>query len=233
MGSGPLPATAQPQPTAQADLADTCCECRRTTGETDCIVCDQCGVGMHILCLNPPVAPPGDWFCPPCVFRFDDASTAEDYEKWLETHQLRNLVGKAGAYKDGGTLHFGRFIFPTPREYAEAQAGAQEGKTVGIGVDSPYWFKYDKAWPYKDVAQGLQTPPDTPNRVWRPSGVAQGLHTASRHLQTPQIELRSSGVAQVRAEARRGRQGPGRRSKGPGALSTPRGRDLGSPIVLG
>ena len=25
--------------------------------------------------------------------------------------------------------------------------------------------------------QGLQTPPDTSNRAWRPSGVAQGLQT--------------------------------------------------------
>ena len=87
-------------------------------------------------------------------------------------------------------------------------------------------------WRPSGVAQGLHTPLDTPNRVWRPSEVDQGLHTASRHLQTPQIESRPSGVAQVRAEARRGRQGPGRRSKGPGALSTPRGRDLGSPGLL-
>ena len=32
---------------------------------------------------------------------------------------------------------------------------------------------------------------------------------------------------------RRSRQGPGRRNKGPGALSTPRGRDLASPGIVG
>ena len=37
----------------------------------------------------------------------------------------------------------------------------------------------------------------------------------------------------VRAQVRRSRQGPGRRCKGPEALSTPRGRDVASPGIVG
>ena len=56
-----------------ASLMDTCLKCKRPTGETDCIICEQCGAGIHILCLDKPV-PSGDWYCPGCVFDFDGAS---------------------------------------------------------------------------------------------------------------------------------------------------------------
>ena len=87
-------------------------------------------------------------------------------------------------------------------------------------------------WRPCSTPEDLETPPDTPNRVRRLSEVDQGLQTPPDTSRHPN-RVWSSGVAQGRAEARWGRQGPGRRSKGPWALSTPRGRDLDSPCVLG
>ena len=68
------PALAGPEPRQQEEcLADTCYECQRPTGESD-IICEQCGIGVHILCLDPPVNPPVDWFCPGCLFEQKQSS---------------------------------------------------------------------------------------------------------------------------------------------------------------
>ena len=91
-------------------------------------------------------------------------------------------------------------------------------------------------WSPLEALRGRARPADTsrhPKSSQEALRSRPGPPDTSRHLQTPNSSLEASGVAQGRAEARRGRQGPGRRSKGPGALSTPRGRDLDSPCVLG
>ena len=121
-----------------ASLMDVCLKCKRPTGETDCIICEECGRGMHILCLDKQDVPPGDWFCPACVFVFDGA-TAQDYEKWLESHQLRNLIGQSGAFmdSDAGKLRLGRFVFPTPEQYNQARATAHEVQVVAISTEDP------------------------------------------------------------------------------------------------
>ena len=117
---------------------DACCICKRPTGEKD-IVCEQCSAGAHVACLENSVAPPGDWYCPACLFTFDGA-TAEDYDKWLQSHQLRNLVGQKGALLYKGKLRMGRFTFPTQDDYNQARAQATPGQVVAISIETPYWL---------------------------------------------------------------------------------------------
>ena len=77
-----------------------------------------------------------------------EGASSEDYDKWLQTHQLQNLVGQAGAWERDGKLHLGRFIFPKPRQYSQARHEALDGEVAAISIQTPYWFKFDKTLRY-------------------------------------------------------------------------------------
>ena len=83
----------------------------------------------------------------PLQLRWRHGPTAEEDEKWLQSHQLRNHVGQAGALEHADKLHAGRFIFPTKRQFEEARSKAAAGEkwpsasrrrtgsaTIGLGT---------------------------------------------------------------------------------------------------
>jgi hypothetical protein len=55
---------------ARPDAAHACENCLQPDDEAKMLLCDACGAGYHIYCLQPPLAAiPKDpvWICPPCV----------------------------------------------------------------------------------------------------------------------------------------------------------------------
>ena len=56
-------------PTLARPPADMACEvCMMANSEATMLLCDECGTGWHMRCLNPPLSaiPPGAWVCPSC-----------------------------------------------------------------------------------------------------------------------------------------------------------------------
>ena len=54
----------------QRPAADLSCEvCASPHDEVRMLLCDACGTGWHLQCLDPPLSavPPGQWVCPECV----------------------------------------------------------------------------------------------------------------------------------------------------------------------
>ena len=57
-------------PSLARPSADLGCEvCRQVQDDGRMMVCDVCGTGWHMYCLQPPLAavPQGDWICPSCT----------------------------------------------------------------------------------------------------------------------------------------------------------------------
>jgi hypothetical protein len=54
-----------------AELDAVCVVCRRSSDSESLLLCDHCGSGHHMQCLNPPLRkiPSGAWFCPPCAVK--------------------------------------------------------------------------------------------------------------------------------------------------------------------
>ena len=76
---------------------DKCETCSKSDDKPSIIVCDNCELGYHKNCLNPPLAafPEYDWHCPNCLvgtgdYGFQDGSI----------YSLRNFQEKANNFKD-------------------------------------------------------------------------------------------------------------------------------------
>jgi hypothetical protein len=62
---------------ARPDKELACEVCNRPDREGSMLLCDGCGTGWHLDCLQPPLSrvPEGMWVCPMCVLAGVDAST--------------------------------------------------------------------------------------------------------------------------------------------------------------
>lgn len=63
-----IPIDAPQEPTNEFDNPTFCEVCGQSNREDRMLLCDNCDMGYHLECLNPPLAevPPGVWFCPVC-----------------------------------------------------------------------------------------------------------------------------------------------------------------------
>lgn len=63
-----VPIETSQEPVEEFDNPTYCEVCRQSDREDRMLLCDNCDMGYHLECLNPPLAevPPGVWYCPLC-----------------------------------------------------------------------------------------------------------------------------------------------------------------------
>lgn len=73
-----------------------CAVCRKGGDGPKMLLCDECNVGMHMYCLDPPLkrVPQSEWYCPKCL-----ANTGGDYGfEDGETHSLHSFWRRCEAF---------------------------------------------------------------------------------------------------------------------------------------
>jgi len=69
------------------------------------LLCDACGTGWHMACLDPPLiaVPKGDWICPRCVHdgvTLHDVAEEKERQRAAELASPTPAAGAASAFKD-------------------------------------------------------------------------------------------------------------------------------------
>lgn len=103
---------------------DFCChKCDLPSDEAFLVLCDGCGIGEHIWCMNPPLpaVPNGVWLCEQCI---SDGLTAEEVER-------RQQISWANIEKESGHQQFRRQNFPSAVQRSrDAKNAAMDGRLV-------------------------------------------------------------------------------------------------------
>ena len=76
--------------------AAICSVCSRGGDGDKMLLCDECNIGMHMYCLDPPLTriPQSEWYCPTCL-----ANTGGDYGfEDGETHSLHSFWRRCEAF---------------------------------------------------------------------------------------------------------------------------------------
>jgi hypothetical protein len=133
------------------DLHLACERCRFTDNEDSMVLCDSCGTGWHITCLDPPLetVPEGSWVCPYCEGVGIEA-VPEDVEKGLANINVGELpkrpANKSDAYveriKANELLH-GKVVSFTETNEETGVEVKIIGKLCYRGVNAskvPFWF---------------------------------------------------------------------------------------------
>lgn len=98
-----IPVDTFQEPSEEVDNPTFCEVCRQSDREDRMLLCDDCDLGYHLECLDPPLTeiPPGIWYCPVCepviqtmnplVDIYDVRLLVEDAEVLGWTH-LQNMA---------------------------------------------------------------------------------------------------------------------------------------------